>query len=239
MIRIAICDDSSSFLQQISLLIEHWDKKPQNMITELFEDGDSLIRAHEQNPFDIILLDIVMPLFNGIETAAEIRIHDKAVKIVFITSSPEYAVDSYSVKASNYLLKPLDPSKLFRCLEELISDIVNTEHFITAKYGNAMHRINLAELEYVEAQGKHIRFVLSDASSILSTDPLYAHENILTTEGVFFKCHRSYFVNLHYINNYTHKEITMRSGSIIPISRNCYKSFEAAYFSMLFTKAGE
>ena len=73
MIRIALCDDSSVFLEETKFMIEHWDKCPQNIAMELFEDGDTLILAHAKKPFDIILLDIVMPLLNGIETAKELR----------------------------------------------------------------------------------------------------------------------------------------------------------------------
>ena len=113
MIRIALCDDSSAFLEETKFMIEHWDKCPQNITMELFEDGDTLILTHAKKPFDIILLDIVMPLLNGIETAKELREKDKNVKIVFLTSSAEFAVDSYAVKASNYLLKPLESEKLF------------------------------------------------------------------------------------------------------------------------------
>ena len=104
MIRIAICDDSSAFLHQTKFMIDHWDNYPQNITTELFEDGDTLILAHSKRPFDIILLDVVMPLLNGIDAAKELRRKDKTVKIVFLTSSAEFAVDSYTVKASNFFV---------------------------------------------------------------------------------------------------------------------------------------
>lgn len=55
---------------------------------------------------DIILLDIVMPLLNGMDTARELRAQDTAVKIIFLTSSPEFALESYEVRAQDYLLKP-------------------------------------------------------------------------------------------------------------------------------------
>ena len=86
-----------------------------------------------QKPFDIILLDVVMPLLNGIEAANELREKDKNVKIVFLTSSPEFAVASYTVKASNYLLKPVEPAKLFACLDELIIEI-HSENIISNKF---------------------------------------------------------------------------------------------------------
>ena len=97
MLKIAVCDDDKAFLLQIKSLIQQWENKPNLLNIEVFEDGDTLIHAHNESSFHIILLDVVMPLLNGIEVAKEIREHDTSVKIAFLTSSPEFAVDSYTV----------------------------------------------------------------------------------------------------------------------------------------------
>ena len=237
--RISICDDSPDFLTHAAALLTGWNCQPDTLVTEVFEDGDALIHAHMSAPFDIILLDVIMPLLNGIEAAREIRQHDKTVKIVFLTTSPEFAVDSYTVKASNYLLKPLAPERLYRCLEELAEELRQSARSITVKSPNAVHRVEIARIEYVEAQNKHVLFSLSDGRTIPSTEPLYTYESKLLLADGFFKCSRSYIVNLHRIDTYTSKEIKMASGCRIPISRNCHREFEAAYFSVIFGKAGD
>ena len=239
MIRIGICDDSPTFLYQTKSMLVHWDHRPVNSNIELFEDGDALILAHSQKPFDIILLDVVMPLLNGIDTARELREKDKNVKIVFITSSSEFAVESYTVKASNYLLKPIESEKLFACLDELISEFKSVSKCITVKGIHTAHHIALSDVEYVESQGKHIIFSMIGNKTVESLEPLYAYENILTLDDGFFKCHRSYIVNIHHINSYSTSEIIMRSGCRIPISRSCQKEFEAMYFRVVFGKAGD
>lgn len=239
MIRIAICDDSSAFLNQTKFMIEHWDDNPQAVSVELFQDGDALITAHAERPFDIIFLDIIMPLLNGIDTAKELREKDKAVKIVFLTSSAEFAVDSYLVKASNYLLKPVEPKRLFDCLGELFSEIQSISRCITVKGLDATHRILMSDIEYVESQGKHIIFSMVGNKVVKSSEPLYTCENTLVLDDGFFKCHRSYIVNIHQIDSYSHSEIIMRSGCRIPISRSYQKNFETIYFQVLFKKAGD
>lgn len=239
MLRIGICDDSSAFLHQTKFMIDHWDNCPQHITTELFEDGDSLILAHAKRPFDIILLDVVMPLLNGIDTARELREKDKNVKIVFLTSSAEFAVESYTVRASNYLLKPIEPDNLFSCLRELIAEIQSVSKRILVKGIDSTHRISLSDLEYVEAQGKYIIFSVSGNIKTKSLEPLYAYENKLVLDDGFIKCHRSYIVNIHHIDSFTHSEIIMRSGYRIPISRSCQKIFESAYFKVVFGKAGD
>ncbi|MBQ8184794.1 MAG: response regulator transcription factor [Lachnospiraceae bacterium] len=239
MIRIGICDDSATFLHQTKFMIDHWDDGPQDIATELFEDGDALLRSHADQPLDIILLDVVMPLLNGIETAREIREYDKTVKIVFLTSSVDFAVDSYTVRASNYLLKPVSPEKLFECLEELVSDIRKEVRCIVVRSTDAIHRVEMSTIEYIEAQNKHVLFVLSGGKTIESINPLYSFEDKLFPEDGFFKCHRSYIVNFYHIDTYFQKEIIMRSGQRVPISRRCQKEFETAYFSAIFGKAGD
>ena len=240
MIRIAVCDDSLAFLRQTKFLIDHWDAPAaRNIVTELFEDGDALLSAHAKNPFDIILLDIMMPLLNGMDAAREIREKDKTVRIVFLTTSTEFAIESYSVKASNYLLKPVTPEILFDCLDELICDIQSVAKSIVIKGLNSIHRITLSDIEHIEAQLKHVVFHLKGNRQIESPEPFYTYENMLTLDDGFYKCHRSYIVNIHHIDDYSHSEIVMRSGRRIPISRSCQKSFEASYFHAVFGKVGD
>lgn len=240
MIRIAICDDSSAFLHQAKFLIEHWDAPAaRSIVTELFEDADALLSAHSQKPFDIILLDIVMPLLNGIDAAKELREKDKTVKIIFLTTTTEFAIDSYAVKASNYLLKPVNPDTLFACLDELICDLQSIGKSIVVKGTDATHRIVLSDIEYVEAQLKHTVFFLKEKQKIESAEPFYTYENILVLDDGFFKCHRSYIVNIYHINSYTKKEIKTYSNQHVPISRNAFKKFEETYFSVFFGKLGE
>lgn len=239
-IRIAICDDSPTFLQQTKSMIDQWNISAiQNITTELFEDGDALLSAHARMPFDIVLLDIVMPLLNGLDTARELRQKDKNVKIIFLTSSAEFALESYTVKASNYLLKPLDSNRFFACLDDVVAEVHDNTKCIIVKGLDATHRIPISDINYIESQLKHIIFFLTDHRTITSLDPFYVYEDLLTLDDGFFKCHRSYIVNIHHIDNYSHAEIVMRSGQHIPISRSFQKSFEPAYFRVIFGKAGD
>lgn len=180
-----------------------------------------------------------MPLLNGIDAAKELRQQDKTVKIVFLTTSPEFAVDSYTVKASNYLLKPLQADQLYVCLDELVEEIQKNAKTIIVKSTKTTHRVEVKSIEYIEAQNKHVLFALSDGRTIESVEPLYSYENMLLLADGFFKCSRSYIVNIHRIDTYSSKELKTHSGCRIPISRSCQKEFEAAYFEVLFGKAGD
>lgn len=239
MLKIAVCDDQPGFLAEINKLLTQWQNRPQGLMTTCFTDGDALIAAHQVAPFDIILLDVVMPLVNGIETAREIRAFDKGVKLIFLTSSPEFAVESYTVKANNYLLKPVDPHALYHCLDELVEELRSSIRSITVKCADATHRVALDQIEYIEAQNKHTIIALSGGKSIEAIELMNVYESKLLPISGFFKCHRSYIANLHQIDSYTSKEIKTRSGWRIPISRNAQREFEDAYFSAIFGEAGD
>ena len=239
MLRIAICDDSAGYVKHMEQLIGSWQNGGCHSVCFGFSNGYELACAHSESPFDIILLDIVMPVVNGIETAREIRRNDRNVKIVFLTSSAEFAVESYTVKADNYLLKSVSVQALYQCLDELSEQITRSVPSITVKGFYAVHRIPLDSIEYAEAQNKQIVFTLQDGTEIKTGEPLHILENKLLAEYGFFRCHRSYIVNINHISTYTNKEITMSSGCRIPISRSCQKNFESAYFQFIFGSAGE
>lgn len=239
MLRLAVCDDQPAFLQHIRSVLLQWEDRPEELCVEIFEDADSLLAAHSSNPFDIILLDVIMPLLSGIEAARELRQNDKAVKLVFLTASAEFAVESYTVKANNYLLKPVEPTTLYTCLQELAEELRKSPRTIVVKSARALHHVQVKSIEYLEAQNKHVLFMLSDGTAITSVEPLYSYEDQLPLSDGFFKCSRSYIVNIHRIDTYTAREIRMRSGCRISISRGCQKEFETAYFEVLFGKDGD
>ena len=124
MIRIAVCDDNSEFLERTVHMIEKWSEQSRIPAEILrFDNGDALIEKNAVVRIDIIFLDIIMPFLNGMDTAKELRQVNNAVKIVFLTSSPEFALESYSVKAKDYLLKPITYEKIKEILDECSHDI--------------------------------------------------------------------------------------------------------------------
>ena len=233
--NIAICDDSPDFLEQAVQMIGA-RREPGLQVT-CFDNGDDLIAAHGETPFDVIFLDAVMPMLSGIETAAELRRRKSAVPIVFLTSSPEFAVESYRVKAYNYLLKPVTAETLFSCLDELRTSLAQQEQTICVRGSAAVYQLRPQQIELLEAQGKHVLVTLCDGSTVLARDPLYTYEPVLLRHG-FFKCHRSYIVNMNCVRAYTHHQVTMACGANVPISRSAQKDFETAFFAAVFGKAG-
>lgn len=111
---IAVCDDQTEELKDLTELLGAWETDRGTPVrVKSFRSAAELLDAARHERFTLYLLDIMMPGLNGMDAAREIRGFDKAADIIFLTSSPGFAYDSYSVKALEYLLKPIRTKTLY------------------------------------------------------------------------------------------------------------------------------
>ncbi len=235
MLRIAICDDDERCLANTKSMLESWSAVTSSQVQiYCYDNGDSLIRESAAARFDIIFLDIIMPLLNGMDTAREIRDRDKAVKIIFLTSSPEFALESYSVKATDYIVKPVQYQRLKEVMDDTATFIQREPENIILKTASGYQKTYLHDVEYIEARNKQVFFYLKSGKVIKVHQPLYTFETELSDSKGFFKCHRSYLVYLSNIDYFNNTEIITKSGRCIPIARGYGKAFHDAYFTVMF-----
>lgn len=234
-LKIAVCDDSPIFLEETTTYIKAWSVSTSHRVQIFsYDNGDALIEAHKACHMDIIFLDILMPLLNGLDTARELRQQDRSVSIVFLTSSPEFALESYEVKAQGYLLKPVSQEKITSELNEIAMHIYEEPKNLLLKTTLGYQKQYFHDIEYIEAQNKRVLFHLQSGQILEVPEPLnHFEQQLLNTDG-FFKCHRSYLVYLPNVDHFTNTEITTRSGHKIPIARGYGKAFKEAYFSAMF-----
>ena len=211
--------------------INKWSEERQFPVSiSSYNNGDDLLAANADERIDIIFLDIIMPLLNGMDTARELRQTDKAVKIIFLTSSPEFALESYEVKAQGYVLKPIVYEQLKDMLDECAHTITDEPAHIVLKTSFGYQKLYLHDIEYAEAQNKKVVFHLCTGDTLEASEPLHS----FTEDNRFFKCHRSYLVYPQNVDHFTTTQITMKSGRSIPISRGYAKAFKEAYFAQMF-----
>lgn len=233
--RIAICDDNKVYLDETKNQIEKWlSSSAVSSKILIFDNGSDLITENKRKPIDIIFLDIMMPLLNGIDTAQRIRNFDDKTKIIFLTYSKEFAVDSYKVEASHYLLKPVGYDELSKVLSKLIQELKKTQRSILIHSIDGYKKVYLDDIEYAEAAKKGTIIHLVKGVSVKSVDPLYYFEKQLDIKAGFFKCHRSFIVNLLNIDTFIQNDIITKAGNRIPISRTVQKAFKEAYISFYF-----
>lgn len=233
--KIAICDDEIHFIDAICPLLEQWAKEREmNLTLYRFTNGDDLIKAHRNEWMDLIILDVIMPLLNGIDVAKELRNTNRTVPIVFLTSSKEFAVDSYEVKAFNYLIKPVDQAKLFLTLDDFLKTFELPKTFFIAKTADGFCKIVIANVDYLEAQNKQVLVHLTNDRTIAIRELFSKCAEVFSPENGFCCCHRSYIVNLRNVDQFSKTEVITIHNAVIPISRNNYAAFKETYFNHMF-----
>lgn len=237
MLRIAICDDDTEELLNIEKIIQGFKAMHSeiDVIFEVFTTGIDLIAAMEKKiTFDIILLDIIMPVLNGIETAQEIRRKNNAAKIIFLTSTPEFAVDSYNVDAFYYVLKPILEARLISILDKALSNISKQRRNILLKTKIGVSKIYLDDIEYLEIIGRTIYYHLRNGTITECMGVISQLEGDLLIYRQFIKTHRSFIANMDFIDTISAYEIKSLSGARIPISRANYQKVKKEYIDYSF-----
>lgn len=218
--RIAICDDDPIELQNISTFIEEYFKSKNLPFNCRSFSSSTELANTAPGEFDLYLLDVLMPALNGIELAKEIRSFDRAAHIIFLTSSPEFAVESYSVKASNYLLKPVSTELLAASLDELLEEAsLRQEKYVVLRSSIGIRKIRLSQIVYAEAQERRILYHLENGEVLECTGRFFSVCEDLLKNREFFLPHRSFLVNMSYISTIGNTDIQMQTGQIIPLAQ--------------------
>lgn len=234
MIKIAICDDDRGEREHMSGLIEEYrDVNHIQYEYTVFRNGFELISVLEKgHVFDIYCLDIIMPGFSGISLAKEIRLFDKIAQIIFFTSTPEFALEGYSVQAVNYVLKPVTREILFFTLTEVLERIKQEEGLhIIVKGSEGLQKILLSNLMYVEAMGKKVVFHLMFGGTIECTHQISVVCKELIKAGSFIQPHRSYLVNMSYIDRIGKEGIVLQNGTSVPAAQAKLKEMKRCYLA--------
>ena len=229
MYNILICDDEPDIVAALKIYLTGDDYC-------LFEvnNGRQALEVVEEHDIHLVLLDIMMPLLNGMDAARELREHNLISKIIFLTTSPEFAIESYDVDASGYLLKPVDREKLYKLLDKCLSAVSKPADSIAVHTTFGYQNVLMHHIEFIEAQNKKVRLALYDGQRLEAIGTLSYYEKLLTVEKGFFKCHRSYIVYMPAVEHFSATELVTKSGTKISISRGLSKSFQDAYFSYMF-----
>ena len=240
-LKIAICDDDTLEIQRICSCIEEClpaKKGADGVVVRTFHAGNELLAdMRTGGGYDLLILDVVMPGLNGIELAAKIREFSDSCKIIFLTSSIDFAVDSYKVKAYYYLLKSEMKTELPAILERAADEIVNeTASSILIKEKTRWTRIPLIRIEYIESLNHTVYFHLHSKETVSCYTAINTYHDSLMSDQRFIKCHKSFVVNMSYVTSITGREFILEGGVAVPISRNLFAQVKNAYFDYFFKR---
>lgn len=228
MIRIGIVEDDTAAIER---LLSHLDRFTRDHGEKFhigaFHDGADVLVEYRPD-WDILLLDVQMPRVDGMTAARRIREVDSEVIIVFITSSPHYAVSGYEVDALSYLLKPVTYASFEQEMLRIQTRLrrrSRREVLFTATDG-VHHRVAVDDIRYVESVRHRVDLFTLDATFSIATT-LKAMEAELTGNG-FLRCHSGLLVNLRHVTGIDGNDCRIRGGGTLPISRPRKREFYAA-----------
>lgn len=239
MIKVAFCDDDASVLGQLKELVNRYGAKhKQEILCAVFNSSLELLDEIEKGAhYDILFLDIILPNENGIGIAKEIRQYDSVVKIIFLTSSSEFAVQSYTVGAYFYQMKPIREEDFFRLMDSAISECQKEQHHSLIQCcKSGIIRIDLDKLEYCEVLGRTLMFHLDNGEVLESAGSMDKLCGQLLQYENFVRSHRSFLINMEYIQKISSKAITMKSLAKIPIPHGKCSEIKNLYLEYAFDR---
>ena len=201
-----------------------------------FQSAAGLLDAAARERFTLYLLDVLMPGLDGMAAARELRGFDVSAQIVFLTTSPEFAYQSYGVRALDYLLKPVRAETLFPILDRLALEERRPWEGLTVKCGSSLVRVPFSQLAYVEVNRKRLYFNLADGQVREVSGALSTYAPMLLARPEFVQVHRSYIVNMLQAEELSPAGIRTFSGKHVPVSRLLYPQVHKDYLNLLFER---
>lgn len=196
-----------------------------------YSSGEELLNSDFKD-IDILLLDIQMDQINGMDTARQIRAVDNNMEIIFITSLIDYVQEGYEVRAYRYLLKPIELEELEKHILSCIKEVKSkTNNYILIKNKSNTYKIYSNEIKYIEVQKKNMLIHTTNKSY----DVRYSLEKIEKdlNMDIFIRCHKSFLLNISYVENIKSNVAILESGEDVPISRYRHKEVKEKFLKFI------
>lgn len=233
--RIMICDDDERDLRELEKIIAGYYKDSAEIAC--YTSSSSVMKQLQKGTApDIVFLDILMPYMKGTVLAKKMRDAGFEGYIVFLTTSNDFATQSYGVNAFSYLLKPASSDELVRILKNIEKAEQREDRAcIRIKNKKGLYNLPIRELSHIEIWQHNLIFHLTNTESITVYDSYRNYEAQIEADARLIRCHHSFFVNIKQVTSVVGTEITMRNRKRIPISKK-YGDFKMRYMKCLFTE---
>lgn len=228
MLKIGILEDEPKQMQRIINFLEQFSQEHPSFsyTVEQYERGAHLLEQYRRD-CDLLFLDIQLPDMLGIEAAHRIREMDQNVMIIFVTNLTQYAIEGYSVRAFDYILKPVSYPAFSAKLERALRILSHREQQVSIdiRCREGSRRLSSNMILYLEVFD-HDLIIHTDQGDIKQWGSLSKYEKML--EGAHFaRCNSCYLVNLKFVQG-IERDTAVVGKNRLPISKSRRKAFLAA-----------
>ncbi len=231
--QIALCDDEEICHETIKELFRQYKQANPGRTLSLssFSSGKELLNhVDEYGGFDLYILDCIMPEMNGIKLGTALRKRDDAGLLIYLTTSPDFALDSYRVDALDYLLKPVDRDLFFQSMDKAYRSFSRImQEAVSVKTADSIRVIPTADIRYAERIDKQIYYYLTDNTVIRSVTfngsfqdaaaELLAHKGMLLVGS-------SFVVNLFHVTEIRKSDLVLTGNLHVPVPRRMYNAIK-------------
>lgn len=222
MLRIAVCDDEISMAEGNKAILETALKElgVAAEITTYTDSTNLLYDISEDNfHYDLLLSDIEMPEISGMELAEKIKPFLPEIRIIFITSHIEYAIDAFELSIFRYVPKADIEKRLSAAIKDAVSLInLEADKSYTIQAKGRFEKIPLKDILFIERDGKNAAINTSDGVSKVRKSLQAVFDELASEEFIFID--RGYIVNLIHIMQIKNSTAVLKDGTVLPISRS-------------------
>jgi len=216
--HIAICEDDALDADTIRTLLEEYLEQHAYVgEISVFNSGEELLASFSLGLYDVILFDIFLGTMSGIDTARHIRAIDPTCAIIFITSSKDFSLESYSVQGSAYVVKPISKESLEKALFTCREIFMRNARYIEIRVDRTMMKLPLTKIFYAESRENNVLFHTS-AGEFKTRTTLDEIERQLGGKP-FYRCHHSYLINTNHVLRLAGNDILMRNQDFVPMRK--------------------
>lgn len=217
-LHIAVCDDEAADRIQIAGKAEKiMQEEGLPCSVSSYGSGSDLLTAIQNGErFHMLLLDVMMDEFDGMELATALRKMGKDTAIIFISTNRELALRGYEVSAVRYLAKPVQTEQLREAMLYCYRTFCERKEILLPT-NKGQCRVPLLDIIYAEAMERMIKLVLKNRMEILNMK--FSDLPDLLPRHQFALCHRSYLVNLDYVSYVRNRELELATGEVLPVSK--------------------
>ena len=218
MSRIFLCDDDSSFIEEVESYIKRYATENKIDIDVVsFTEGIDILKS-DISSADILFLDISMRETDGMEIARRIRQNGCEVIIIFLTTMVQYAIEGYEVHAFGFIKKPITYELFARRLKEVLA-YSKKRNGTTLKLTSGSNTVYIpsGDIIYIDVL-KHQLEITTKTTHLYFTIPISTIESMLN-DLYFFRSHKSFIINLKEIRSFGKEEIVMTNGDVVPLSK--------------------
>ncbi len=238
LLQVAVCDDNPKDLAALDGLIK---KSGIAAKRHTFSSGEDFLAAFRAGRYDLIFMDIYMKGMRGIETVAAIRKADENVVIAFVTTSPDFKAESYSLDAMKYIEKPVTEKAVLSTLELARSIRQSRPTISISEAGGEVTAVYLNSIIYIE-QRNHV-LEIHTAERVITTSQSVKMNEIekRLPKPPFTRCHRSYIVNLDHVQTAKMEGYCfyMKNGDRADIRRGGFTHHHTEWQNRCLDKTGE